>query len=688
MLVIAQRLHQEGKLKESEELFRRILLSFPEHVQALHGLGILCIQMGSFDEGLSLLQKSIALEPDNRTFHIHLARVMNELDTEKALYHFRRGLPECDAYIGLISLLETLNRTSEAQEIIVQLAENNAKLCLDVGLLFHDNWSNICFQALLLSPSTSLDVLFTCAQFYIDKQESDGALPFLERACSINPQMREAYILMGDIHMERQRYLQALQAYQEAHIIDPENHEPYVRLGHSALALGKYDIAKELFQRSLEQKRDQSQVHHILADILYEEGKLHEAEGHWREALNIEPENLQSGYRLIQFLFSSYPPRYQEAEAILEPLTKAHPQESSLFNMMGHLHFVRGDRDKALVNYQKTIECNPKHTSAYHQLARYAPEPLIDQIPVWKDLLIHGDLKDDQRSHLAFALGSTFDRIGDIDSAFSYFTMANEIERRHRICSIPDIHYYLQQQCDSFAAQTPPILQNNVRFIFVVGMMRSGSTLLEQLMCARQDIFSVGELPSIPQLVSEYIHQDLDSFSSMKEKYIHTIEKYPFQKRVCLDKLLGNFAYIGWIRHAFPDARILHCVRDPMDTCWSIYRHRFIGNHPYAYHLEELIDYYSIYQSVMKFWKQQYPDFILDVHYKDVVRNPQKQCEIIDQFCSLDLLVSRSSHRKNRTTISTPSSINVRQEVYTHSVGRAKRYASYLAPLCSKLYQN
>ena len=334
-----------------------------------------------------------------------------------------------------------------------------------------------------------------------------------------------------------------------------------------------------------------------------------------------------------------------------------------------------------------TVKCNPSHTSAYHQLARYALEPLRDQIPVWTDLLIHGGLRDDKRSHLAFALGSTYDRIGNVESAFSYFATANEIERRHRVCSIPDIQNYIHHQCALFEGLDVPPLQKNTRFIFVVGMMRSGSTLLEQLMCARPDIFSVGELPRIPQLVSDAINPSRDSFSSIRNSYIETVEAYPDTKKVCLDKMLGNFAYIGWIRHAFPDARILHCVRDPMDTCWSIYRHRFVGNHPYAYKLEELTEYYSIYQSVMNFWKRLYPDFILDVRYEDIVSQTNDQCEVIDSFCSLDCTVIRGAHQENHSMISTPSGMNARKEVYTHAIGRSKRYSAFLTPFCAKLYQ-
>ena len=692
MLSIAKRLYLEGNIQESERLYRKILFSFPKHTKAIHGLGELCIQIGKREEGLSLLQKAIVLEPTNRMFNISIAQALIDMDVEQALFHFQKGLPDLDGYVGLIVLLGTLDRGSEAHTIIFQLAQTDIRVCLELGKRLyeeHKGFSSICFQALRNSPFASLEIIFECAQFYIDAQNIDKALPFLEQSCILHPQMRESYILIGDIHMQSQRYSQALQAYQEANTIDPAHHEAYSKLACAAMALEKYDIAKELFHRSLSRKSDQSFVHHQIANIFYEEGDVLKAESHWKEALLIEPTNRHCGYRLVQFLFSSYPPRYQEAESILVSLLEKHPRESSLFNMMAHLCFIQGDRDKALLYYQKTIACNPNHTSAYHQLARYAPEPLIDEIPIWKELLIHGGLKDDKRSHLAFALGSTFDRIGDVASAFTYFEMANRIERRHRICSIPSIQSYLQQQCDSFASLTPPSLQEDVRFIFVVGMMRSGSTLLEQLMCSHRDVYSVGELPRIPQLVAEYTDQDVDSVASLiRSQYIQTIERYPDRQKVCLDKLLGNFAYIGWIRHAFPDARILHCRRDPMDTSWSIYRHRFIGNHPYAYNLDELAEYYLLYQQVMKFWKDRYPDFILDVQYEDVVLNANVQCTAIDTFCSLDVSVIRNSHRENQAMISTPSGINARKEIYTDSVGRSKRYVSFLNPIYRRLHQD
>ena len=347
MFDIAQRLHREGKRKEAEELYRKILLSFPNHAQALHGLGVLCAQHGSFHEGLLLLQRALSFEPNNQVFHIDIATVLMECEPEKALHHFRKGLPEPEAYIGLFTTLEMLGRVVEQQELIAQFAEEDATSCFALGKISQHQWSDLCLKALLSSSSCSLEILLNCAQIYIDAQEPDEALPFLEKACVQNPQMREGHILIGDIHMQAYRYAQALQAYQEANHVDPEHHEAYAKLGYAALALEKMEIAKELFRRSLYYKNDQSVLYRQLADLVYEEGDTIGAEEYWKEALIIDPADLHSGYRLVQLFFSSYPPRYREAETLLDLLRKEHPKESSIHNMIGHLHFIRGERDRA-----------------------------------------------------------------------------------------------------------------------------------------------------------------------------------------------------------------------------------------------------------------------------------------------------------------------------------------------------
>ena len=221
--------------------------------------------------------------------------------------------------------------------------------------------------------------------------------------------------------------------------------------------------------------------------------------------------------------------------------------------------------------------------------------------------------------------------------------------------------------------------------IFIVGMMRCGSTLLEQLLCAHPDIGSAGEFSRLPKLIQrvkkeQYLNFD-EMNDSIRKQYLQSVQQFPSQKPIMIDKLLGNFAYIGWIRHLFPDARIVHCIRDPMDTCWSIFRHRFIGTHPYAYDLTELGEYFVEYRKLMKFWKERYPDFIIEVEYEHLVQHPKEECDRIESFCGQRSLKDRGSHIQNQMNISTPSGMDVREEVYQKSISRSKPYSSHLSPL-------
>ena len=690
MFAMAVSLHQEGRIAQAEALYREILSQEPEHLEALNALGLLYVQNGNISEGLFWLSKAEEQEPNHPSVLMNLGLCFLDSEPHRSEQYFLRALPNPAAQSNLARLFFLQNKIPEAMYYIDSLIETeNIDFCMSLGEEWKESYPDYTaciFMKIPLASTVSLEQIFSCAQFFIDREEYQNGIIHLEKALSIHPEMYLAHILLGDLYHHSHDYISAIQAYEAAILLDEDHHEAYGKLAYTARSLEKEDIAKEFFLRSLQRKADQPEILHQLASISYEQGTIEEAKSYWYLVLSHDESHIHAAYQLITECFSSFPPNLAEAERLLHRALLYHPNNSSFHNMMGHLFFVHGNIEEALLCYRRTIEHNPHHTSAYHQIARYSSEPCLEHLASWQHMLVHDGLHDDLRSHLAFAIATTYERLHVVDSAFSYFSIANALERKQRVFSLDSVRSYLNKEKHRW--NSPPPKQKPTQLLFVVGMMRSGSTLLSQLLATHPHIIGLGETPKLPQLVHAFedmLGTEEDQFLQIHSSYWEHVHAFASTKKVALDKLLGNFAYIGWIRHIFPEARILHCTRDPIDTCWSIFRHRFVGNHSYAYSLEELGSYYALYHDTMNFWKEQYPESILDVSYEELVQNPIGVCRGIEQFCGLEEASLLQSHETLTSIISTPSGMEARKEVHTQSISRAKEYIHHLEPLITSL---
>jgi len=574
----------------------------------------------------------------------------------------------------------------------LMLTKEGTDLCMTMGkewMRSNISHASMCFLSGLQSQYMSLDDSLFCVHFFSVHKKKKELILSLKCALQKNPEMYSAHILLGDIYVEEEEYFLAIASYEHALILDENNCAAYTKLAKTAFCIQEVELAKEFFLRSLQREEKQSDACHVLGLIFYREGNLDRAYELWSQSLEIHPTSLETLYNQARLCTEMIPPKWQEAREMLERGILYHPQAASLHNLMGHLFFMLGKPEEAVAAYQETIKYNPKLTSAYHQIALYAEEPLIEALQSWIALLDSETLQQEEKSHLAFAIATTYDRLGNTDAAFQYFSTANAMERAQFSFCIEDVEAQFDEQMRFFSQRPPPAIQKSTGPLFMVGMMRSGSTVLEQYLCQHSSIGSAGETDALLSSLHAIQSSSLADTSDveMLEKQQHIVQLY--QKKVqkhapkskwIIDKLLGNFIYIGWIRHLFPMARIVHCIRDPIDTCWSIFRHRFVGEHPYAYDLQELSQYYSLYSSLMEFWKQQYPNFILDVRYEDFVRNPRATYQSILTFCDIPN-VQKEEETSKDIFIRTPSGIAARGEIVSTFVHRSDVYRSHLDAL-------
>ena len=238
--------------------------------------------------------------------------------------------------------------------------------------------------------------------------------------------------------------------------------------------------------------------------------------------------------------------------------------------------------------------------------------------------------------------------------------------------------------------------------IFIVGMPRSGTTLVEQIIASHPYAYGAGELNTLSEVVKNLCRQknmghypqcisglDHDDFKRLGSAYLKNLAVYRSKNERCItNKMPHNFLYIGLIKKILPWAKVIHCKRDPMDTCFSIFKKFFTekNSHPYAYEMNELGRYYNLYSDLMKHWHNLLPDFVHDIEYEKLVMDQEEQTRKLLAYCGLPWDDACLAFHKTKRRVATASSVQVRQPMYTDSVELWKQHAKQLEPLRRAIY--
>ncbi len=300
---------------------------------------------------------------------------------------------------------------------------------------------------------------------------------------------------------------------------------------------------------------------------------------------------------------------------------------------------------------------------------------------------------------MEFALGDLHDDLGEYDAAFRHYQSANRARPE------PFDSAAHQAQVEAIRATAGRSLLDRPRPtadsapipIFIVGMPRSGTSLIEQILASHPEVHGGGELPYLGEQVdalcqataSPYpqclVRADAGQLEELGRKYRQQLRELAKARPFATDKLPHNFFYLGLIRAAIPNARIIHCLRDPLDTCLSIYFHNFNSNHPYARDLASLGQYYQGYLSLMEHWRALPGIDMYDVRYEDLIHDQEPITRALLEYCGLDWDDACLEFHKSKRIVNTPSYDQVRKPIYKRAAGRWQNYAQHLEPLRNAL---
>lgn len=460
---------------------------------------------------------------------------------------------------------------------------------------------------------------------------------------------------------------EAEQMYKQVLAIDPENAEAMQLWGHIAEATENHHAAAELLRRSLSLEPGQPEVWISYAKLLIDIREDDQAVKALEAAIHLRPDYDHAHFNLGVAMISA-----------------GRPEEAP-----GHL--------------RKAISLKPDYAEAYRVLAVLEEiEPGSEDFDRIVKLAGQDDLEKVNRYHLYYALASIYKKAGDKKAFAKNLFEANRVQsevgppKGNRPISYHEriIANFTPENLEKAAQASPP----GFTPIFIVGLPRSGTTLVERILSSHPQVEAGEELqyfrgPTIKQLMAATKKPFPEGFQDLPVHHLQIIAKEYTDRTQRLfpnaafitDKNPGNFFAIGLIKILLPNAKVIAIHRDPMDTCFSILQNTFADNMQYCYNLEEMASHYHDYNAQIKHWHGLLPGFVLDVCYEDVVKDQEEQSRRILEFCGLDWDDACLEFFQNEKAVRTLSASQVRQPIYSSSVGAWKEYRKELAPLVKAL---
>jgi len=538
------------------------------------------------------------------------------------------------------------------------------------------------------------------ASCYKANGQIDASIKDYEKAVTLKPDYAEAYYNLGITLRELGQLDAALNSYEKALAIKHEYPEAHNNLGSVLLDLGSLDSATDHFEWALAFKPNYPEAHNNLGVVERKLEKLDKAIKSFKKAIDIQPNYVQAHSNLGNILqdigqLDAAMNCYKNALAI-------NPNHTQCYLDIGLIYKEKGQIDDAIKFFEKALTINPDHAVTYDNLSDIKKYTINKkQITKMQSLLSSDTLSPSDRRDLCFALAKVNENLDNQDELFKYLHEANRLRKHELNYSLDRSKALFSTVKEIFSTPYPDIEKSlsskpsTFKPIFIVGMPRSGSTLVEQIMSSHHAVHGAGELTNLPTIIgpiaTDHLNQGInklpeESFLSIREQYLDVLANLNVSESVIINKLPLNFLYIGFILTSFPEAKIIHMKRDARAVCWSIYKSNFrnTGN-GYSYNFDDLAGFYGLYTDLMDFWHQLFPDRIYDMCYEDLTTNQEEETRKLLQYCELDWDKNCLSFHKNKRAVKTASAVQVREKMYQGSSEAWKKYEVHLKPLIKAL---
>jgi tetratricopeptide (TPR) repeat protein len=687
-LILAEQKRRHGFLADADELSRRAMAAEPDNAEAAHMLGIVAHQSGKLAEAIEHVRRAITLKPDVALYHANLGemcRLAGRID--EAIAASRRALEINPDYPGALSNLGIA--------LFDQGKFDEALGCYERAIALQDDFAQ--------AHSNRGNALQRLKRF----AEAEGAY---RRALELQPGFADAWNNLGTCLRELKRPQEAEAVYRKALELGPNNPDTLDNLGLALKDLDRLDEAADLLRRALviEPRADKFHVHH--ASVLLDQHKVNEAAAAAQQALALDPDNHDAVNLMGRIAFERG--ELRSALGCFRRALVLRPDLADAYNNMGNVLKELGQLREAEEAYLQAIRLDPSVTGVYVNLAdskKFTPSDM--HLAAMEALAAKPDgLSTTDRMQLDFALGKAYADLRDYARSFTHLLAGNAAKRAtiaydesatitlfDRIEQVFTAELIAAKSGGGDASALP---------IFVIGMPRSGTTLVEQIIASHPSVHGAGELQSLndvvlmvrgadgntipyPEFVPGLDPAALEQIgarcvAALRQLVPASVAKQPIER--VTDKMPSNYYFAGLIHLALPNAVIIHTVRDPVDTCFSCFSKLFSAEQNHSYDLGELGRYYRRYHRLMQHWDRVLPPGrILDVRYEDVIADLEGQARRMIAHCRLPWDERCLSFHETDRPIRTASATQVRQPIYNSAIGRSRVYEEHLGPLLAAL---
>jgi tetratricopeptide (TPR) repeat protein len=557
------------------------------------------------------------------------------------------------------------------------------------------------------SDSAEIDQKLSTALMMLGRtDEAEEVLEESRRRDPIRAAIAEAkeYRRKGELDAAEKTYRQVLMRA-------PDSVEAFASIGAIAIAKQQYADAEIFLKRAVDRAPDFARAWADLVIAQMELEKYDEAVKSAEHLVRLDTGGVMS--RLLLGNAHAMAGRHHDALVEYECVAARIPGDPGALSGMAHMLKTIGRQDESIEAYKTCIRENPQHTESWWGLANMKTYQFADdEIDAMRNLLDTGKAKVEPTSrwltstpevNLCNALGMAYEGRGDYERAFDNFERGNKMRRLDE----PYDPVFTEQLHDriidvfsrNFFARESAVGSSNGEAIFIVGLPRTGSTLIEQILASHRDVEGTYELPELGRLsqslpVTDFAQSrypetaaslDKDAYRVLGEQYIEHTRKHRSGKPFFTDKNLGNFMHIGLLQLILPNATIINARRHPLDTCLGCFKQLFARGQSYSYDVEELGEYYLQYQRLMDHWDAVLPDKVLHVHYEDVTEDLESQARRIIEHCGLPWDDNCLRFYETKRDVRTASSEQVRQPIYRSSVNLWRHYEPQLAELIEVL---
>ena len=486
-------------------------------------------------------------------------------------------------------------------------------------------------------------------------------------------------------------------SFERAIALKPDYAEALFNLGVAHQKLNQPEMAIESYEKALSIQHAYPRVHHNLGIIFYLKGQLNSAIKSFEWAVAYSPNYSEAYYSLG--LACQKNRQFEEAKKHFEKAISVNPNYAQAYESLGILCEIINLPNEALGNFEKALKVNPHLTNSYRNLSKLkkfkANDPLISQM---ESLYSNSDLHSSHKINLCFSLAKAYEDLNHQDNFFKFLNEGNELRKKELGYDITQSQNVHSTIVNLFSAKqsliNKPKDKPSIRPIFIVGMPRSGTSLLEQIISSHHEVYGAGELLTLRKVIDPILNKYLNNnkykitkkdYLLIREQYLDSLSNLNVSNKIITDKMPVNFRLIGFILSAMPEAKIIHIKRDARATCWSNYQQYFTDGNGFSFDQEDLVKFYALYSEMMDFWHKLFPNKIYDISYEELTINQKKETQKLLNYCELDWDENCLNFHKNVRGVVTASKTQVRKKMYQRSSEAWKKYESNLKTLTEGL---